>query len=69
MFIVLSLVALAALLFAAGFLYQVIGSHRDRLRFAAPGRSVQLADGHRLFMLEKGSGGPTVLFEAGIAPI
>lgn len=67
MFIALSIVALAALLFAAGYLYQVIGSHRDRLRFAAPGRSVQLADGHRLFMLEKGSGGPTVLFEAGIA--
>jgi len=67
MYIALSIVALAALLFAIGYLYQVIGSHRDRERFAAPGRSVELGDGHRLYMLEKGSGGPTVLFEAGIA--
>ena len=66
MYIALSIVALAALLFAIGYLYQVIGSHRDRERFAAPGRSVELGDGHRLYMLEKGSGGPTVLFEAGI---
>ncbi|MGO9337863.1 MAG: alpha/beta hydrolase [Terracidiphilus sp.] len=67
MFIALSIFAFASLLISAGFLYQVIGSHRDRLRFAAPGRSVELGDGHRLYMLEKGSGGPTVLFEAGIA--
>jgi pimeloyl-ACP methyl ester carboxylesterase len=67
MFIVLTIVALAAVLIAAGFLYQVIGSHRDRLRFSGVGRSVDIGCGHRLYMLEKGSGGPTVLFEAGIA--
>jgi pimeloyl-ACP methyl ester carboxylesterase len=67
MYIVLSCITLAALLVAAGFLYQIIGSHRDRLRFAAPGRWVKIGQGHRLYMLEKGSGGPTVLFEAGIA--
>src|SRR3984957_12501938 len=67
MFIVLTIVALAAVLIAAGFLYQVIGSHRDRLRFSGAGRSVDIGCGHRLYMLEKGSGGPTVLFEAGIA--
>ena len=67
MFIALSIFALTALLVAAGFLYQLIGSHRDRRRFAAPGRSVEIGDGHKLYMLEKGSGAPTVLFEAGIA--
>src|SRR6202789_2549422 len=67
MYIVLSIVALAAVIVAAGFLYQVVGSHRDRLRFASPGRWVEIGRGHRLYMLEKGSGGPTVLFEAGIA--
>jgi hypothetical protein len=67
MYIALSIVALAAALVAAGFLYQVIGSHRDRRRFASPGRWVEIGCGHRLYMLEKGSGGPTVLFEAGIA--
>jgi pimeloyl-ACP methyl ester carboxylesterase len=67
MYIAFSIVALAATLVAAGFLYQVIGSHRDRLRFATPGRWVKIGCGHRLYMLEKGSGGPTVLFEAGIA--
>ena len=67
MYIAFLIVALAAALVAAGFLYQVIGSHRDRLRFASPGRWVEIGCGDRLYMLEKGSGGPTVLFEAGIA--
>jgi pimeloyl-ACP methyl ester carboxylesterase len=67
MYIALSIVVLAAALVAAGFLYQVIGSHRDRRRFASPGRWVQIGCGHRLYLLEKGEGGPTVLFEAGIA--
>jgi pimeloyl-ACP methyl ester carboxylesterase len=67
MYIALSIVVLAAVVIASGFLYQVVGSHRDRLRFASPGRWVEIGSGHRLYMLEKGSGGPTVLFEAGIA--
>ncbi len=67
MYIVLSIVTLAAILVAAGFLYQVIGSHRDRRRFASAGRWIEIGQGHRLYMLEKGAGGPTVLFEAGIA--
>jgi pimeloyl-ACP methyl ester carboxylesterase len=58
---------LAVTIIGAGFLYQLIGSHRDRLRFASPGRWVNIGNGHRLYLLEKGSGGPTVLFEAGIA--
>jgi pimeloyl-ACP methyl ester carboxylesterase len=67
MVIVLCIVALAVVLVAAGFLYQVIGSHRDRRRFSPPGRCIEIGSGHRLYMLEKGVGGPTVLFEAGIA--
>jgi pimeloyl-ACP methyl ester carboxylesterase len=67
MYIFLSIVALAAALIAAGFLYQVIGAKRDRTRFAACGRCVEIGSGHKLYILEKGAGGPTVLFEAGIA--
>lgn len=67
MYIALSIVALVAIIVASGFLYQVVGAHRDRVRFASPGRWVEIGRRHRLYMLEKGSGGPTVLFEAGIA--
>jgi pimeloyl-ACP methyl ester carboxylesterase len=67
MHIVLWIVALALLPVAVGYLYQVIGSHRDRRRFSAPGRWVEIGRGHKLYLLEKGEGGPTVLFEAGIA--
>ena len=67
MYIALSMFGLAAALIATGFLYQVIGSRRDRIRFSAPGKWVKIGGGHKLYMLEKGSGGPTVLFEAGIA--
>jgi pimeloyl-ACP methyl ester carboxylesterase len=52
---------------AIGFLYQWIGGYRDRSRFAKSGRWIRLSGGSKLYMLEKGSGGPTVIFEAGIA--
>jgi hypothetical protein len=42
MYIALSIVALAAFIVAAGFLYQVVGAHRDRRRFASPGRWVDI---------------------------
>ena len=57
-------------LIGVGFLYQLIGGHRDRLRFAHLGRWVTIGRGCKLYLLEKGSmgsTGPTVLFEAGIA--
>jgi pimeloyl-ACP methyl ester carboxylesterase len=57
---------LAALLIA-GFLYQWIGGSRDRRRFTGLGRWVEIERGRRLYVVEKGSGGPAVLFEAGIA--
>ena len=67
MYLALCIFFIAAAGIFAGFLYQLIGSHRDRLRFAGDGRLVKIGRGHSLYVLEKGSGGPTVLFEAGIA--
>jgi len=57
----------AAALIAAGCVYELIGAHFDRIRYASCGRLVKIGRGRRLYLLEKGSGGPTVLFEAGIA--
>ncbi len=51
---------------AAGFLYQSLGALRDRRRFTSTGRWVEIGRGQKLFVVEKGSGGPAVLFEAGI---
>lgn len=67
MIVFLWIVGSVATLIGVGFLYQWIGAHRDRMRFAGPGRWVTIGRGHSLYILEKGSGGPTVLFEAGIA--
>ena len=67
MYYLLSISGLVAALVAAGFLYQCLGSYYDRLRYTAGGRWISIGDGRRLYLLEKGSGGPTVLFEAGIA--
>jgi pimeloyl-ACP methyl ester carboxylesterase len=67
MYIFASIFVCVTGLITAGFLYQRIGAHRDRLRYAGSGRWVNIGRGCRLYMLEKGSGGPTVLFESGIA--
>src|ERR1035438_7276083 len=42
-------------LIGVGFLYQWIGGHRDRLRFAGSGRLVTIGRGYKLYLLEKGS--------------
>ena len=65
--IVLSLLILGAALFAAGFLYQCIGSRNDRQLYTNSGRWVSIGRGCGLYIVEKGSGEPTVLFESGIA--
>ena len=67
MYIILLIPFLALALIAAGFLYQWLGAHHDRIRYAGKGRWVEIGRGRSLYLLEKGSGGPTVLFEAGIA--
>ncbi len=64
-----SLVILSAVIAvpASGFLYQFVGAHRDRRRYTARGRWVEIERGQKLYVVEKGSGGPAVIFEAGIA--
>ena len=58
---------LAAALPAAGFVYQCLGARRDRRRYTSEGRWIDIGGKRRLYLVEKGSSGPTVLFEAGIA--
>lgn len=48
-----------------GALYQRLGTRQDRKRFPPPGRLVELG-GHRLHLLESGSGSPTIVLEAGL---
>lgn len=50
----------------AGFLYQYLGARHDRRRYTSDGRWVKIGRGQKLYIVEKGSGGPAVLFEAGI---
>jgi len=67
MYYLLSIPGVAVALIAAGFLYQYLGSHFDRLRYAREGRWIDIGDGRKHYLLEKGSGDSTVLFESGIA--
>jgi len=55
------------LLLAAGVIYQRIGSRLDRDRYTEGGRWVNIQPGSGLYIVEKGVGGPTVVFEAGIS--
>src|SRR5450631_481550 len=66
MHIALWTLSVTAILISAGYTYQSIGSHRDRRRYTGSGRWVTIGRGCKLYLLEQGSGGPTVLFEAGI---
>jgi pimeloyl-ACP methyl ester carboxylesterase len=61
--------ALVALLVLSGFLYQWIGGLVDRKRLQAPGRLVDIGDGRKLYLVEKGPAGqgPSVVFESGFA--
>lgn len=56
------LAAVVFLLPAAGLLYQALGVRRAALQFPPPGRLV-----NGLHLHQTGSGGPTVILEAGIA--
>lgn len=62
------LVWVAVCAFAAislGALYQALATRHDRKRFPPPGRLIELG-GHRLHLLESGSGSPTIVLEAGL---
>jgi pimeloyl-ACP methyl ester carboxylesterase len=67
MYIFATIFGSIAALVAAGFLYQRLGGHLDRRRYTGSGRLINIGQGCKLYLLEKGSGGPTVLFESGIA--
>jgi pimeloyl-ACP methyl ester carboxylesterase len=72
MYIALSIVAAIVVLIMAGVLYQMIGSGRDRRLYSSPGRWVTIGGDlpgreTKLYVVEEGSGEPTVLFEAGIS--
>lgn len=61
-------IALAPLVLAAGgCLYQRLANALDRRRMLSPGRLVRLGDGRRAYLLEKGAGSPSVVFESGFA--
>jgi pimeloyl-ACP methyl ester carboxylesterase len=57
---------LLAALLVLGILYQTIGERRQRRRFSAPGRFVEVS-GQRLHAVCSGNGSPMVLLEAGVA--
>ncbi len=62
-----SILGLAVALITAGVVYQTLGGYFDRRRYTREGRWVNIGGRRRLYFVEKGSGYPTVLFEAGIA--
>src|SRR5580698_10025530 len=65
--ILLLMLSLMAAVIGGGFFYQGFGAQRDRRLYTSRGRWVEIEDGSRLYLLEKGVGGPTVIFESGIA--
>jgi pimeloyl-ACP methyl ester carboxylesterase len=67
MIYLLCISSFAVAVIALGFSYQSLGSYYDRRRYASEGRWIDIGEGRRLYLLEKGSGETTVLFESGIA--
>ncbi len=52
---------------AACLLYQQACVQRDRRRFLAPGSLIHTGQGRHIFLSQKGTRGPTVIFESGIS--
>jgi pimeloyl-ACP methyl ester carboxylesterase len=67
MYLLATISSLAGALIGAGFLYQWVGARLDRQRYTRGGRWIDIGNGCRLYLLEKGCNGPTVIFESGIA--
>lgn len=67
MHILLPLFGLLTALLVVGCAYQIVATRRDRLRYANSGRCIEIGDRQNLFMVEKGTGDTTVVFESGIA--
>ena len=66
MIIVLWIALVVVSLVLAGAAYQVLGSRRDRKRYARSGRWERVGNGSELYLFEMGGGEPTVVFESGI---
>jgi pimeloyl-ACP methyl ester carboxylesterase len=64
--VLLLIASLVVLLPLSGFLYQAVGSARDRRKFPPPGRLVNIG-GRRWHLVEAGQGSPTVILESGIS--
>jgi pimeloyl-ACP methyl ester carboxylesterase len=64
--ILLLVLATGAVLVLAGVIYQTSGTASDRKRFPPPGRLVDIG-GPALHLIDSGSLGPAVIFEAGIS--
>ena len=56
------------LLACIGFLYQVIGTKLDEARYPPPGELVDIG-GYRIHLYNTGTGGPTVILDAGLGGI
>lgn len=63
--VIFIVVAILALVVLAGWLYQKVGTVRDRKRYPAPGELVDL-NGHSLHFFSRGEGSPAVIFESGL---
>jgi pimeloyl-ACP methyl ester carboxylesterase len=50
-----------------GLVYQWVGHMRDRRRFLGLGTLIDVGGGRKVYMSQMGTGGPTVVFESGIA--
>ncbi len=64
--IVLSVVAIGAVLLAAGIIHQAAGMATDRRRYPPPGRMVDIG-GRSLHLIDNPAAGPAVIFESGIS--
>ncbi|HMG85677.1 MAG TPA: alpha/beta hydrolase [Terracidiphilus sp.] len=67
MHILLLIIGLLAALLILGCAYQFVATRRDRLRYASRGRWIEIGNRQSLFVVERGSGSTTVVFESGIA--
>jgi pimeloyl-ACP methyl ester carboxylesterase len=55
------------ILMLVGFIYQRVGALKDRRRYLGQGRIIEIGQNCRLYVSEMGAGGPTVVFESGVA--
>lgn len=67
MLILLLILSCVAVAVGLGCAYQVLAARRDRRRYTGAGRWIDIGDERSLFVVEKGAGQSTVVFDSGIA--